>query len=187
MEQKIIENFKANGFEASFYETAEELKAKVYGLIPEGSEVMTMTSVTLDTLGISQEINESGKYNSVKTKLYGGDPEAKYHASVPDFTIGSVHAATEDGKLVVASATGSQLPAYVYGAKNVILIVSVHKIVKDLDSAFKRIYEEVLPLENERAQKAYGVGSSVNKLLIINKESAPSRINILFINQKLGF
>jgi L-lactate utilization protein LutC len=187
MDQKIIENLTNNGFEVYSFETSQEVIQKVRELIPEGSEVMTMSSTTLDQLGLSTEINESGKYNSVKTKLYSGDESAKATASVPEYAIGSVHAVTEKGQLVIASATGSQLPAYAYGGKNVIFVVSTQKIVADLDSAFKRIYDYVLPLENERAMKAYGVGSSVNKLLVINKEVSPSRIKILFINQKLGF
>ena len=187
MEQKIIDNLTNNGFEVYSFETNEEVISKVHELIPEGSQVMTMTSTTLDELGISSEINESGKYDSVKTKLYSGDEVAKTTASVPDYAIGSVHAVTESGQLVIASATGSQLPAYVYGGKSVIFVISTQKIVTDLDAALKRIYDYVLPLENERAMKAYGVGSGVNKLLIINKEATPSRIKILFINQKLGF
>lgn len=187
MEQKIIDNLTNNGFEVYSFETNEEVTSKVRELIPEGSQVMTMTSTTLDELGITKEINESGKYDSVKTKLYSGDEAAKTTASVPEYAIGSVHAVTENGQLVIASATGSQLPAYVYGGKNVIFVVSTQKIVTDLDAAFKRIYDYVLPLENERAMKAYGVGSAVNKLLVINKEATPSRIKILFINQKLGF
>ena len=187
MDQKIINNLTNNGFEVYSFETNQEVTDKLKELIPEGSQVMTMTSTTLDQLGISAEINESGKYDSVKTKLYSGDENAKVSASLPEYAIGSVHAVTENGQLVIASATGSQLPAYVYGAKNVIFVISTQKIVADLDSAFKRIYDYVLPLENERAMKAYGVGSSVNKLLVINKEVTPSRVKILFVNQKLGF
>ncbi|MBI2464728.1 LUD domain-containing protein [Candidatus Shapirobacteria bacterium] len=187
MDQKILDNFKNNGIDASFYETAEELKAQLYKLVPQGSEVMTMTSVTLDALGISQEINESGKYNAVRSKLFAGDSEARYRASVPEYSIGSVHAATEEGQLVIASATGSQLPAYAYGAKMAIFVIGIQKLVPNLDAAFKRIYDYVFPLENERALKAYGSGSGVNKLLVINREVTPSRIKILFINQKLGF
>jgi hypothetical protein len=187
MEQKIIDNLTNNGFEVYSFETNEEVINKVHELIPEGSQVMTMSSTTLDQLDLSTEINESGKYDAVKPKLYGGVEGAKAAASIPEYAIGSVHAVTESGQLVIASATGSQLPAYAFGGKNVILVIGTQKIVTDLDAAFKRIYEYVLPLENERAMKVYGVGSSVNKLLVINKEATPSRIKILFVNQKLGF
>jgi hypothetical protein len=86
------------------------------------------------------------------------------------------------------SNTGSQLPAYVYGADKVIFIVGTQKIVKNLDEAMKRVYEYVLPLESERAKKAYGVpGSFISKVLLINREMNPERIHLIFVNEKLGF
>ena len=97
-----------------------------------------------------------------------------------------MHAVTEDGKVIIASATGSQLPAYAYGSSHVIWVVGSQKIVKDLDEGMKRVYEYVLPLENERAKKAYG-GSSINKLLIFNKEGTAGRITMIIVKEKLGF
>jgi len=89
--------------------------------------------------------------------------------------------------VMIASATGSQLPAYVYGSSHVIWIVGSQKIVKDMEEGLKRIYEYVFPLENERAMKAYGMGSGVNKLLIVNKEVSLGRITIIIVKEKLGF
>ena len=101
--------------------------------------------------------------------------------------IGSVHAVTEDGHILIASNTGSQLSAYVYGAENVIFIVGTNKIVKNTDDGIKRIYEHSFPLENERAKKAYGMNSAVNKILILNKEFKQNRIKLVFVKEKLGF
>lgn len=190
--EKTIESLKAHGIDALYVETGEEAKQKVLELIPEGAEVMTMTSVTLDTIGVSDELNESGKYDSVKTKLYSMDGatqgnEMKKLGAAPEYAVGSVHAITENGKVFIASGTGSQLPAYVYGSQKVIWVVGTNKIVKDSDDAMKRIYEYTLPLESERARKAYGVpGSSVNKLLVVNNE-APGRITVVFVNESLGY
>src|SRR3989344_6159517 len=177
--QKAIASLKNNGIEAMVVENGEAAKAKALELIPAQSEVMNMTSVTLETIGIPKELNESGKYNSVRNQKLG---------AAPVYAIGSVHAVTQEGQVVIASNTGSQLPAYAYGAAKVIWVVGAQKIVKDLDAAFKRIYEYVLPLESERARKAYGVeGSNVSKLLIVNKEIAPNRITIIFVKEVLGF
>ena len=152
-----------------------------------------MTSVTLEQTGIAKEINESGNYNAVRNKLYSMDKKTygkriQKLGAAPEWAVGSVHAVTQDGKIVVASATGSQLPAYSYGSLNVILVVGTQKIVGNIDEAFKRIYEYTLPLESERARKAYGVpGSAVNKMLIINKEMQENRINVIFVGEALGF
>ena len=78
------------------------------------------------------------------------------------------------------------MPAYAYGSSNVIFVVGAQKIVKNVDEGIKRIYEYCLDLESERARRAYGVpGSSVNKILIINKEFQEKRITLIFVNELL--
>ena len=190
--EKTIAALKQNGFDAFLVENAAEAKQKIIELIPQGAEVMTMTSATLDAEGIAKEINESGKFESVRKKLNSMDrktqgPEMQKLGAAPDWVVGSVHAVTEDGKILVASATGSQLPAYAYGSQHVVWVVGTQKIVENLDEGFKRVYEYTLPLEDARARKVYGVGSSVSKILVVNKESAPGRITIIFVEEKLGF
>ena len=183
-----------NGIEAVAAENGEEANVLALGFIPEGSEVMTMSSVTLDTIGLSAEINKvDGKFKPLRDKLYALDrktnaQEMNRLGAAPEFVVGSVQAVSEDGYVLIASNTGSQLPAYAFGALNVIWIVGTQKIVKNIDEGIKRIYEHSLLLESERAKKAYGVpGSAVNKILIINKEVRPGRIKLIFVKEKLGF
>jgi hypothetical protein len=191
--EKTAAALKQNGIESIVVSNGEEAKKQVLEMIPKGAEVMTMTSITADTIGISKEINESGSYNALRPKLFSMDRktqglEMQKLGSAPEWSIGSVHAVTEEGNVVIASNSGSQLPGYVYGSQHVIWLVSTKKIVKNIDEAMKRIYDYVLPLESERAHKAYGIpGSFVSKLLIINKEVVPERITIIFINEELGF
>lgn len=191
---RTIEALKANGINAMFAETSEDAKKAVLSQIPEGAEVMTMSSVTLSEVGLDEEINgKESKYNPVRDKLYSMDrntqgQEMNKLGAAPQFALGSVHAITEDGKVLIASNTGSQLGAYSYGALNVIWVVGAQKIVKNVSEGIKRIYEHSLPLESERAKEAYGVpGSSVNKILIVNKEVQPGRITLILVNEVLGF
>jgi hypothetical protein len=188
---KVVAALKANGINASLAQNGEDAKAKVLALIPEGAEVMTMTSVTTDTLGISQELNESGRYNPVRHKLYDKhtDPKVKRQlGAAADYVVGSVHAVTEDGHVLIASNTGSQLPGYAYAGGKVIWVVGVQKIVKDFNDGLKRIYDHVLPLESDRARKAYGTsGSNVSKLLVVNKEVNPDRLTLIFVPEAIGF
>jgi hypothetical protein len=187
------ENLEARGFVVHLATTKEEAKSFALTLIPEGSEVMTMSSITLAETGIDETLNNSGKYDAIRDKLYSLDRETqakemKILGSVHDFAIGSVHAITIDGQIVIASLTGSQIPAYAYTSNKVVWVVGTQKITTDLDDAMKRINDYVLPLESERAHKAYGVpGSSVNKLLIYNKEMIPSRIHIILVSEVLGY
>ena len=181
-----------NGISVVVVESGVEAKNKALEIIPEGAEIMNMSSVTVDSIGLSKELNESCKYDSVRNKFAKMDQkiqgaEMKKLGAAPEWAIGSVHAVTEDGKVVVASATGSQLPAYAYGSLHVLWIVGAQKIVKDMNEATKRVYEYVLPLESERAMKAYGMGSNVNKELIFNKEVTPGRITMIIVKEKIGF
>src|SRR3989344_777264 len=189
---KTILALKANGMEAVMVASGVDAKAKIIEMIPAGASIMNMTSVTLDTISASKELNESGNYDPVRAKLANKDitPDHKRElGAAPEWTIGSVHALTQDGKLIIASNTGSQLPAYAYGAAHVIFVISAQKIAKDLDEGMKRLYEHVLPLESERANKAYNItsGSFISKLLIINREIQPGRITVIIVNEKLGF
>lgn len=188
--EKAAKALSKNGIETIVVENGKAAKEKVLEIIPKDSEVTTMTSMTLETTGIASAVNESGRFNPARPKLMdtNADPQEQHRLRViPQYTIGSVHAVTEDGQLLIASASGSQLPAYAYGAKKVILVVGAQKIVKNTKDGIKRIYEYTLPLEDKRALKAYGMHSGVNKLLIINKEFLPNRITLILVKEKLGF
>jgi hypothetical protein len=183
---------RSNGFKVEVLNTLEDASERVKEIIPEGSEVFTATSVTLNESGLTEHLNESEKYISVRNKFMKlvDDPNQKVEmrriGSGAEYSIGSVHAVTEDGQVVIASASGSQIPGYVYGATNVIWLVGAQKIVKDLDEAFERIEKHTLPLEDIRAQKAYGANSSLNKLLVYRKEPA-GRVTILLLNEAIGY
>lgn len=192
--KKTIKALERNGIETIVVANGKEAKEKALALIPEGSEVMTMTSVTLETIGLSEEINrKDGKFKPVRDKLYAMERKTQAQemnrlGAAPQFVVGSVQAVTEDGHLLIASNTGSQLPAYAYGALHLLWVVGVQKIVKNIDEGIKRLYEYCLPLESERAKKAYGVpGSAINKILIINKEVQPKRAALILVKEKLGF
>ena len=187
-----IDSLKDRGINAEFVSTGGEAKQRVLELIPEGSEVMTMTSKTLAAVGLQEELNESGRYQSVRHELlaHAGQPQPrdlKAKANLPEYTVGSVHAVTQDGKVLIASNTGSQLGAYAYGADHVIWVVGAQKIVQDQEEGLKRIYEYSYPLEDRRAQEAYGIRSAVNKILIVNGERTPDRIHMIIVGENLGF
>lgn len=191
--QNTITALEKNGMKAVVVDNGLQAKQKVLDLIPKGAEVMDMLSKTLKETGIAQEITNSNNYKSVRNELNKMDRktqslEMQKLGSAPEWAIGSVHAVTEDGKVIVASRSGSQLPAYVYGSEHVIWVVGAQKIVKDFDAGLKRIYEYVLPLESKRVQEAYGMKESeVAKLILINKEVKADRITVIIAKEKLGF
>lgn len=190
--ERTIEALSQNGITAVAVDTGREAAEKALSMLPDGAEVMTMSSVTLAELGLDREIAENPRFSSVKNKL--SDPGStlsemgkKRLGTAHEWALGSVHAVTENGQLLIASATGSQLPAYAYGASKVIWLIGAQKLVKNIDLGFERIYEYCFPLEDERFLKAYGLRSGVNKILVISKEVAPERLYAIIIRKKIGF
>jgi hypothetical protein len=113
--------------------------------------------------------------------------EMRTLAATPDYVVGSVHAVTEEGSLLIASASGSQLGPIVSGAGHVILVVGGQKVVADLKTGIRRLYEYSFPLEDERARRAYGVPSGVNNILIVNRVVTPDRVTAVLVKERLGF
>ena len=152
---------------------------------------MTNTSVTLQETGIADAINDSGTYEAARNKMLALDfatqaQEMKAIGGQPDYALGSVHAVTRDGTLVIASASGSQLASYAWGAANVIFVVGAQKLVPTLEAAHQRIYQHSLVLEDARAQAAYGQHSFVGKVLEMHQE-LPGRVHIVLTRQPVGF
>lgn len=181
-----------NGMRALVVENGAQAKAAVLELIPHGSHVYTTTSRTLDVTGISAELNESGSYRSIRKVVQTLDRatemrEIRRLQATHDFVVGSVHAVTETGTVLIASGGGSQLPTYAYGGDKVIWVVGAQKIVPDLETGLERIQEYSLPLESARMQSLYGRYSAVGKILIVQKELVAGRITVVLVKENLGF
>jgi acyl-CoA hydrolase len=112
--------------------------------------------------------------------------EIRKMGAAPDIQINSVAALTQDGRMVVASSTGSQIGPIAFGAGRLILVVGSQKIVKDLDTAMRRVTEYCLPIEDAKMQKLYGVRSAVNKMLVFNAEASPGRTTVIIVREPVG-
>jgi acyl-CoA hydrolase len=189
--QATVIALEEHGFSVEVVDDLDSARTAVLGRIPAGSSVMTNTSVTLQDTGIADAINNGGPYESARNKMFALDfatqaQEMKAIGGQPDYALGSVHAISRDGTLVIASASGSQLASYVWGAANVIFVVGAQKLVPDLETARERIYAHSLKLEDARAYAAYGQNSVVGKILEIHQEN-PGRIHVVLIKQVVGF
>jgi len=182
----------ANGFAVELLDDAAAARTRVKELIPEGASVFTGASETLRLSGIDEDINASGRYDSVRRRGTALDRATQLDEMwrlmcTPDVAVGSVAALTETGSLVLASASGSQLPAYINGAVQAIWIVGAQKVVPDLSTALRRVEDHCLPLETARAQSVYGQPSAVNRLLVLNAEPHPGRATVLLLREAIGF
>jgi hypothetical protein len=190
--KRTMAALEANGITVLRAPDAAAAKGIVLDLIPDASPVHQGASQTLDVLGITYEIEKSGRYVALRPRIWSMDRETEANeirrlGAAPDVMLGSVHAVTETGTLLAASMSGSQLGPYVSGAGRVILVVGTQKIVSDLEEGLLRINEYAYRLEDARAQAAYGIHSAVNKVVVINREITPGRITVVLVDEVLGF
>ncbi len=190
--QHTARALEARNIKVLIAKNGEEAKRMFFELVPEGSEVFLGASVTLETLGIKDIIDKSGKYNALRPKMFSMDRatqgrEIRKLGGAPDYAAGSVHAVTEDGQVLIASNTGSQLGPYVFGAGKVIWVVGAQKLVKNLEEGMRRIEEHIVPLEEEHMQQLYNAHTYPSKVLIVNREIKPGRITMIIVKEELGF
>lgn len=188
---RTAEALRGRGFEVRVVSDRAAARDAVLDLIPAGSEVNQASSITVDELGIGEALVEREEFVALKPRLWSMDREAnprefRQQFAGPDVVVGSVHAITEDGQLVTASMSGSQLGMYAGGAGRVVLVAGTQKIVPDLATAFTRIEEHVFPLEDARAQEVYGIHSAINKLLVIRAD-LPGRLAVVLVRDAIGF
>ena len=181
-----------NGIETRILDSGEDAREAVRSLLVDGAEVYNNTSQTLEAIGVADDIERSGRYQPLRLRLYQMDREMQKRemrilSASPDYVVGSAHALTEEGSLLFASASGSQLGPIASGAARVILVIGGQKIVRDVEAGMRRLYEYCYPLEDQRARLAYGVPSGVNNILVINHVVAPGRIHVILVKEPLGF
>jgi hypothetical protein len=194
--ERVAAALTARNFAVEILDDAAAARTRVKDLIPEGASVFTGASETLRLSGIEADINHSGRYDAIRARGQAMDratqmDEIRRVLASPDVIVGSVAAVTETGSLVVASASGSQLTGYAGGyaggSARAIWIVGAQKVVPDLSAALRRIEDHCLPLENDRAMKAYGRPSAINRVLILNAEPHPGRGTVLLLREAIGF
>jgi LUD domain len=188
---KTAEALAGRGFAAQIAVDGDHARRLVLDMIPEGAEVHSALSETLRQLGITQEIDESGRYDSVRVRLGSMDRETQSRemrklGAAPDYIVGSAHAITDDGIIMVGSGSGSQLGAYAYAAGRVILVVGHQKLVRDLTEARRRVVEYSLPREFVRMQEVGYPGSIIGKTLTLEADFG-SRIDVILVPETVGF
>ena len=191
--EATVAALKDKGYDVHVAKSAADAKRIVLDLLPEGAEVGQGASQTLDAIGITHELEESGRYEAVRKHTRSMDrstPEglrAMRKLGVgPDWYVNSAHALTVDGTLVIASNTGSQLAPLAFGAGEVIFVIGSQKIVPDLDAAMRRLEEHSLPLEHARMRGIYDIDSEIKKVLVIYKEFRPSRFRVVIVREPVG-
>jgi len=192
---RTIEAMKNRGIYTELVDSHREALRLIATRIPEGAQVMTGASTTLDQIGFT-ELLKSGahKWKNLKQEIMSDKDPAKQgslrvQATGAEYFVGSVEAVAETGEVVIVSASGSQIPAYAFNASNVVWVVGTQKIVPSLEEALRRIREHALPLETARMKSQGFPGSMIGKILILERElpQLGRNLTMILVNEKLGF
>jgi len=188
----VADRLRERNFEAVIVNTAAEARAAVLARIPEGAQVHSGKSKTLEDLGLLKELMESDRYDFVRKRTQKMDRKTQGReiaklGATPEYMLGSVQALTEAGQMVVASASGSQIGPYSSGAQTLILVVGSQKIVPDLDTALRRITEHVQPYEDARLREQMGIGTKLARILIMERDFTPGRTTVILVREPVGF
>jgi hypothetical protein len=188
--EALAERLRARNFEVLIVDDAPAAKAEVLSRVPEGSQVHTGKSKTLEDAGIFQEFMDNEKYDFIRRRTLKMDrntqrDEMRVAGAAPEIMVNSAHAVTEAGQIVITSATGSQIGPIAYGAGKLILVIGSQKVVPDLDTAFRRIEDYVIPYEEDRLNVAHGV-AKMNRTLILEGDHTPGRTTIILVRAPIG-
>lgn len=187
-------NLAQRGVQVEVLADAAAALQRIQKLIPAGASVLTGSSQTLAQLGFD-DLLKAGEHpwNNLKDALLKAPMEQQYQlrrqGTLADFFIASVHAICETGEVLIASASGSQLPAYAFSSPNVIWVAGTQKIVPTLEEGLRRVREYSLPAEDTAQKKMGGTGSFIGKMLIFERE-APylgRNIHLLLIEEVIGY
>ena len=189
--QRVADKLRERNMEVVVVDDGDAARRVVLERIPDGAEVHSGKSKTLEDAGVFKALQESRHYDFLRNRYMKMDRKAQAREirkliSAPDFMLGSVNAVTEDGILVATSATGSQLAGYAGGGGKLILVVGSQKIVPDLEAALRRIREHVFPWEDGRLRETLGVGTVIGKILIIEREWVANRTTVVLVRQPIG-
>jgi len=192
--KRTMDALKARNINVELVDTKEDALRKINKLIPPGKEVMTGGSTTLDQIGFT-ELMKSGKHpwKNLKDQILSEknpvrQMELRKKSVTSEYFLASVHAIAETGEILKINGTGSSIPSEAFSSDNVIWIVGTQKIVPTLEEGFKRIREYCVPLEDKRMKSIGYPGTNIGKYLIFERETNENRkINLIFVNEKLGF
>ncbi len=189
--ERVAARLGERNIEAVVVDTGDDARRAVLERIPEGAEVHTAKSKTVEEIGLFTDLNQSGRYDAIRPRYMKMDRRTQAReiarlSSAPDYMVGSVQALTEDGTLVVVSNSGSQIGPYAAGAGKLLLVVGSQKIVPDLAAAMRRVHEWVFPYEDALIRAQFGIPTQVSKVLLIEREPAPGRVTVFLVKEPVG-
>ena len=191
--EETVANLKERGFDVIVVDDADEALKTVTARIPDGVSVMNGHSTTLEEIGFDEFLSEGDHdWESLPDQIWSIDDDAerqtaRRESQTADYFLGGINAVAQTGELVAADLSGSRIGAYPFAAGNVVIVTGANKVVPTLSDAFDRLESVAYPLENERAQEAYGAESAIAKQLVYRRETEEGRTTVVLVREQLGY
>ena len=191
--EETVANLEERGFDVIVVDDADEALTAVKSQIPDGVSVMNGHSTTLEEIGFDEFLSEGDhEWESLPDRIWGIDDDAerqtaRRESQTADYFLGGINAVAQTGELVAADLSGSRIGAYPFAAGNVVIVTGANKVVPTLSDAFDRLESVAYPLENERAQEAYGAESAIAKQLVYRRETEEGRTTVVLVREQLGY
>lgn len=195
----VAEALNKRGFDAYYVSTAEEAKAKALELIPEGAVVSWGGSVTVDQIGLKEEVlNKFSVINRDAAKSPEERMELMRQALTCDTFLMSANAITEDGQLVNIDGNGNRVAALCFGPKEVIVVAGMNKVVGSLEDAWDRARNYAAPVNAQRFELPTPCGktglcadcknsSTICTHFVVTRMGKNGRIKVILVGEELGF
>ena len=205
MDERIEKAMKAlalNKMKPYFVQSREELHALIRELVSKDRLITAGGSMTLKESGVTDLLMNEFP-NAYIDRSAGKDreevEEIMRKAFVSDTFLCSSNAVTEDGELYNVDGNGNRVSAMIFGPKQVIVVVGVNKLVKDIPEAIKRVETVAAPKNTVRLDcgtPCTKTGECVHcrsdkriccSYVTLRQQRVPDRIKVIFVNESLGY
>jgi Uncharacterized conserved protein containing a ferredoxin-like domain len=200
--KRTMENLEKNNIEAYFVEDNNALIEKISEFVKTGDTVSVGGSMTLFETGVI-EFLRNGKFNFLdryEEGLNADDMKDIFRKTFfANAYLVSSNAVTEKGELYNVDGNGNRVAAMIYGPDNVIVIVGVNKIVRDVQEAIERNKEYAAPANAKRLNRntpctkvGYCMDCSsgeriCNDYVLIRRQGQKGRIKVIIVGKELGY
>lgn len=154
---KIIKNLEKRRMTGSYAADADQAKAEIVGMIPQGATVFRCGSMTAVGIGLWEAIAALPEVKLIDPYRAELSPEEglelRRRGLTADVMIASTNAITLDGRLVNLDGMGNRVAAMAFGPKKVILAVGMNKVAPDLETAVARVKHFASPINNIRLKQ----------------------------------
>jgi len=154
--ETVINNLQKRHINGQYVSTRQEALSAVMGMIPPGAVVARGDSVSLNQIGIMEELLKRNqntvidqfKRNADGSRAIGIKDQEKVmrEAFFADIFLTGTNAVTIDGKLVNIDGMGNRVSAMIFGPGKVVVVAGSNKIVTDVNAALDRIHNVAAPL-----------------------------------------